>query len=55
MEAVRGQAQVHCDARIDNEHALAQWPSRERLTAAATFGIGSPLAMTRQVLGNGAI
>src|ERR1035438_3528798 len=40
-------------ARVDDQHA--QWPSRERRTAATTLGIGSPVSVSPQPSGSGAI
>jgi hypothetical protein len=40
VEAVGREAEVDCCTRVDDEHLPAQWPARERWTAATTFGIG---------------
>jgi hypothetical protein len=40
VEAVGREAEVDRGTRVDDEHLPAQWPARERCTAATTFGIG---------------
>jgi hypothetical protein len=41
------------DARVEDQHV--QWFSRERLTAATMLGIGSPVSVSPQPAGSGAI
>ncbi len=45
--------QLDDQARVYDQHV--QWDSRERRTAAATFGIGSPVNVSPQPAGSGAI